>query len=79
MPHMLLKFIALEMSQNLVPTLQSLDQLNVSAGGIADVGYLQRAKKVSSKNAIQLRDTYCSLSSMSLEIPQSKAFDLKSN
>jgi len=43
MAHMLLKFIAPEMSQNLVPTLQSLDQLNASTGGIADVGYLPRA------------------------------------
>lgn len=65
MAHTLLKFIAPEMSQNLVPTLQSLDQLNASTGGIADVGYLPRANKVSSKNAIHLRDTYSSLSSMS--------------
>ena len=67
MAHMLLKFIAPEMSQNLVQTLQSLDQLNASTGGIADVGYLPRANKVSSKNAIHLRDIYSSPSSMSLK------------
>lgn len=67
MAHMLLKFIAPEMSQNLVPTFQSLDQLNASTGGIADVSYLPRANKFSSKNTIHLRDTYSSLSSMSLK------------
>ena len=67
MAHMLLKFIAPEKSQNLVPTLQSLDQLNASTGGIADVGYLPRANKFSSKNAIHLGGTYSSLSSVSLK------------
>jgi len=67
MAHMLLKFIAPEMSQNLVPTLQSLDQLNASTGGTADVGYLPRANKFSSKNASHLGDNYSSLSSVSLK------------
>jgi hypothetical protein len=67
MAHMLLKFIAPEKSHNLVPTLQSLDQLNASTGGIADVGYLPRANKFSSKNAIHLGGTYSSLSSVSLK------------
>ena len=67
MAHMLLNFIAPEMSQNLVPTLQSLDQLNPSTDGMADVGYSARANKFSSKNAIHLGDTYSSLSSVSLK------------
>jgi hypothetical protein len=79
MAHMLLKFIASEMSQNLVPTFQSLDQLNVSTGGIADVSYLPRANKFSSKNIIHLQDTYSSQSNTSLKSLISKAFALKSN
>jgi hypothetical protein len=37
------------MSQKLVPTLPSVEQLIASTGGIDDVGYLPRANKVYSK------------------------------
>jgi len=77
MAHTLLKFIVPEMSQNLVPTFQSLDQLNASTDGIADVGYLPRANKFHKHDSFT---RYLFLAELHVaEILHSKAFALKSN